>query len=53
MNSRPNACAPLSGDAAGQPRRHPRRHGSTLVTGDDRDFRRPGLKGFNPFKELP
>jgi hypothetical protein len=23
------------------------------VTGNDRDFRRPGLKVFNPFKELP
>jgi len=30
-----------------------RRHGLTLVTGNDRDFRRPGLKVFNPFKELP
>jgi predicted nucleic acid-binding protein len=30
-----------------------RRHGLTLVTGNDRDFRRPGVKVFNPFKELP
>lgn len=30
-----------------------RRHGLTLFTGNDRDFRRPGLKVFNPFKELP
>jgi predicted nucleic acid-binding protein len=30
-----------------------RRHGLTLVTGNDRGFRRPGLKVFNPFKELP
>ncbi len=30
-----------------------RRHGLTIVTGNDRDFRRPGLKVFNPFKELP
>jgi hypothetical protein len=30
-----------------------RRHRLTLVTGNDRDFRRPGLKVFNPFKELP
>jgi toxin FitB len=29
-----------------------RRHGLTIVTGNDRDFRRPGLKVFNPFKEL-
>jgi hypothetical protein len=26
-----------------------RRHGLTIVTGNDRDFRRPGLKVFNPF----
>lgn len=30
-----------------------RRHGLTIVTGNDRDFRRPGLQVFNPFKELP
>ncbi|MBI3414235.1 MAG: PIN domain-containing protein [Verrucomicrobia bacterium] len=30
-----------------------RRHGLTIVTGNDRDFQRPGLKVFNPFKELP
>jgi toxin FitB len=30
-----------------------RRHNLTIVTGNDRDFRRPGLKVFNPFKELP
>jgi predicted nucleic acid-binding protein len=30
-----------------------RRHGLTIVTGNDKDFRRPGLKLFNPFKELP
>jgi hypothetical protein len=29
------------------------RHGLTIVTGNDRHFRRPGLKIFNPFKELP
>jgi predicted nucleic acid-binding protein len=29
-----------------------RRHGLTLATGNDRDFRCPGLKVFNPFKEL-
>jgi predicted nucleic acid-binding protein len=29
-----------------------RRHGLTIVTGNDRDFRRPGLRVFNPFKEL-
>lgn len=29
-----------------------RRHGLTIVTGNDRDFRRPGLKVLNPFKEL-
>ena len=27
-----------------------RRHGLTIVTGNDKDFRRPGLKVFNPFK---
>lgn len=30
-----------------------RRHGLTIVTGNDKDFRRPGLKVLNPFKELP
>lgn len=30
-----------------------RRHRLTIVTGNDKDFRRPGLKVFNPFKELP
>ena len=30
-----------------------RRHGLTIVTGNDRDFLRPGLTVFNPFKELP
>jgi hypothetical protein len=30
-----------------------RRHGFTIVTGNDKDFRRPGIKVFNPFKELP
>jgi len=29
-----------------------RRHGLTIATGNDRDFRRPGVKVFNPFKEL-
>jgi len=29
------------------------RHGLTIVTGNDRHFRRPGLKIFNPFKEAP
>ena len=29
------------------------RHGLTIVTGNDRHFRRRGLKIFNPFKELP
>ncbi len=28
-----------------------RRHGLTIATGNDKDFRRPGLKVFNPFKE--
>ena len=28
------------------------RHNLTIVTGNDRDFARPGLKAFNPFKEL-
>jgi predicted nucleic acid-binding protein len=30
-----------------------RRYGLTIVTGNDRDFRRPGLRVFNPFNELP
>ena len=30
-----------------------RRHNLTIATGNDRDFRRSGLKVFNPFKELP
>jgi toxin FitB len=30
-----------------------RRHDLTIVTGNDKDFRRPGLKVFNPFNELP
>ena len=30
-----------------------RRHNLTIVTGNDKDFRRPGLKVFNPFNELP
>lgn len=30
-----------------------RKHGMTVATGNDKDFRRPGLKVFNPFKELP
>jgi predicted nucleic acid-binding protein len=30
-----------------------RRHSLTIVTGNEKDFRRPGLKVFNPFKELP
>lgn len=30
-----------------------RRHNLTIVTGNDADFRRPGLKVFNPFRELP
>ncbi len=30
-----------------------RRYGFTIATGNDKDFRRPGIKVFNPFKELP
>jgi len=30
-----------------------RRYNLTIVTGNDRHFRRPGLKVFNPFTELP
>jgi predicted nucleic acid-binding protein len=29
-----------------------RQHGLTIATGNDRHFRRPGLKVFNPFKEI-
>jgi hypothetical protein len=28
-----------------------RRHGLTVVTGNERDFRRPGVRVLNPFKE--
>ena len=28
-----------------------RRHGLTIVTGNDRDFMRPGMKVLNPFRE--
>lgn len=28
-----------------------RRHGLTIVTGNTKDFQRPGLKVFNPFEE--
>ena len=30
-----------------------RRHGLTIVTRNDKDFRRTGLEVFNPFRELP
>jgi predicted nucleic acid-binding protein len=30
-----------------------RRYGLTIATSNEQDFRRPGLKVFNPFKELP
>ena len=30
-----------------------RKYGLTVATGNDKDFRRPGVKVFNPFKELP
>lgn len=30
-----------------------RRYGLTIATGNEQDFRRPGLKVFNPFRELP
>ena len=30
-----------------------RRHGLTIVTGNEKDFQRPGLKVFNPFRDLP
>lgn len=29
-----------------------RRYDLTIVTGNDRDFRRPGVRVFNPFEEL-
>ena len=29
-----------------------RRYNLTIATGNDKDFRRPGLRVFNPFKEL-
>jgi predicted nucleic acid-binding protein len=29
-----------------------RRHDLTIATGNEKHFRRPGLKVFNPFKEL-
>jgi predicted nucleic acid-binding protein len=29
-----------------------RRHGLTIVTGNDRDFRRPGLRVLNPFQDV-
>lgn len=29
-----------------------RRHNLTIATGNEKDFRRPGLKVFNPFKDL-
>lgn len=29
-----------------------KRYGLTIVTGNEQDFRRPGLRIFNPFKEL-
>lgn len=28
-----------------------KRHGLTIVTGNERDFRRPGVKTLNPFRE--
>jgi toxin FitB len=30
-----------------------RRHNLTVATGNDKDFRRPGIKVFNPFKDEP
>lgn len=30
-----------------------RKHGLTIATGNDKDFRRPGLKVFNSLEELP
>lgn len=29
-----------------------RRHNLTIATGNEKDFRRPGLRVFNPFREL-
>ena len=29
-----------------------RRHDLTIATGNEKDFRRPGLKVFNPFREI-
>jgi predicted nucleic acid-binding protein len=29
------------------------RYGLTIATGNDRHFRRPGVRVFNPFRELP
>ena len=29
-----------------------RRHNLVIVTGNENDFQRPGLKVFNPFKQL-
>ena len=29
-----------------------RRHNLTIATGNEKDFRRPGLRVFNPFKDL-
>ena len=30
-----------------------RRHGLTVATGNDKDFKRPGVRVFNPFKDTP
>lgn len=30
-----------------------RKHGLIIATGNEKDFRRPGLRVFNPFTELP
>lgn len=30
-----------------------RKHGLTIATGNEKDFHRPGIKVFNPFRELP
>jgi toxin FitB len=30
-----------------------KRYGLTIVTGNEQDFQRPGVKIFNPFKNLP
>lgn len=30
-----------------------RRHNLTIATGNDKDFRRPGIKVFNPFTDAP